>query len=191
VTIIPRSNGAGGFTLFLPSEDRAESGLYSCKYLKSQLVVALGGRVAEQLAFGVDEVTTGASNDLQQVRSLARRMIAQWGFRARAPSGAASVLDSPVAWETPDGKGAMGAATCASQGTERLLDSETKQLVEDAFETCRSLLEENRPLLDAVVKNLVEFETIDATMLQNLVLEYSQMPQLTNNAAPAPAEVAV
>jgi len=189
VTIIPRSNGAGGFTLFLPSEDRAESGLYSSKYLKSQLVVALGGRVAEQLAFGDDEVTTGASNDLQQVRSLARRMIAQWGFRARANTGVASVLDSPVAWETPDGKGAMGAATCASQGTERLLDAETKMLVEDAFETCRALLTENKPLLDAVVKNLVEFETIDATMLTNLVLEYSSMPKLTNNSpAAAPAE---
>mmetsp|Transcript_25068 Transcript_25068/g.84266 ORF Transcript_25068/g.84266 Transcript_25068/m.84266 type:complete len:121 (+) Transcript_25068:1-363(+) len=116
-------------------------------------------------------------------------MIAQWGFRARANTGVASVLDSPVAWETPDGKGAMGAATCASQGTERLLDAETKMLVEDAFETCRALLTENKPLLDAVVKNLVEFETIDATMLTNLVLEYSSMPKLTNNSpAAAPAE---
>ena len=59
-----------------------ESGLYSYKYLKAQLAVALGGRVAEELAVGREEVTTGASNDLQQVRSIARRMIAQWGFRA-------------------------------------------------------------------------------------------------------------
>merc|ERR1719377_479047 len=73
VTIIPRTNGAGGFTLFTPSEERLESGMYSKKYLEGQLAVALGGRVAE-------EVTTGASNDLQQVRNIARRMVAQWGF---------------------------------------------------------------------------------------------------------------
>merc|ERR1719390_429186 len=80
LTIIPRSNGAGGFTLFTPDESRAESGLYSFKFLKGQLAVALGGRVAEELVYGTEELTTGASNDLQQVRSIARRMVAQWGF---------------------------------------------------------------------------------------------------------------
>merc|ERR1711924_301160 len=109
VTIIPRTNGAGGFTLFTPSEDRMESGLYSYKFLKSQLSVALGGRVAEELAVGREDVTTGASNDLQQVRDLARRMIAQWGF---------------LAWETPDGGGQMGAPQTASDTTERLIDAE-------------------------------------------------------------------
>merc|ERR1719284_1526190 len=92
VTIIPRSNGAGGFTLFSPSEERMESGLYSFKYLKGQLAVALGGRVAEELAYGAEEVTTGASNDLQQVRNIARRMVTQWGF-AKDQLGA-------TAWET-------------------------------------------------------------------------------------------
>ena len=80
VTIIPRTNGAGGFTLFTPTEERLESGLYSKRYLKGQLAVALGGRVAEEIVYGEDEVTTGASNDLQQVRNIARRMVAQWGF---------------------------------------------------------------------------------------------------------------
>ena len=80
VTIIPRTNGAGGFTLFTPSEERLESGLYSKRYLEAQLAVALGGRVAEEIVFGAEEVTTGASNDLQQVRNIARRMVAQWGY---------------------------------------------------------------------------------------------------------------
>merc|ERR1719310_1399045 len=80
VTIIPRTNGAGGFTLFTPSEERLESGMYSKRYLEGQLAVALGGRVAEEIVYGEEEVTTGASNDLQQVRSIARRMVAQWGF---------------------------------------------------------------------------------------------------------------
>merc|ERR1719460_3395234 len=76
VTIVPRSNGAGGFTLFTPSEEQLESGLYSKRYLESQLAVALGGRCAEEIIYGTDEVTTGASNDLQQVRQIARQMVA-------------------------------------------------------------------------------------------------------------------
>merc|ERR1719310_1108782 len=84
VTILPRTNGAGGFTLFTPSEDRMDGGMYSLRYLKAQLCVALGGRCAEELIFGEDEVTTGASNDLAQVRNIARRMVTQWGFGSDA-----------------------------------------------------------------------------------------------------------
>merc|ERR1711937_482098 len=80
VTIIPRSSGAGGFTLFTPPEERLESGVYTKKYLEGQLTVALGGRVAEEIIYGKEEITTGASNDLQQVRNIARRMVTQWGF---------------------------------------------------------------------------------------------------------------
>ena len=68
MTIVPRSNGAGGFTLFTPSEERLETGMMSKSYLEAQLTVALGGRVAEELLYGPDGITTGASNDLQQVR---------------------------------------------------------------------------------------------------------------------------
>ena len=75
--------------------------MYSKNYLMSQLAVALGGRVAEEIVYGEDEVTTGASNDLQQVRNIARRMVAQWGF-ANDEMGVA-----PVAWETPEGNGLM------------------------------------------------------------------------------------
>merc|ERR1711943_152745 len=67
VTIVPRSSGAGGFTLFTPPEERLESGMYTKKYLCGQLGVALGGRVAEEIIYGKDEITTGASGDLQQV----------------------------------------------------------------------------------------------------------------------------
>ena len=71
VTILPRTNGAGGFTLFTPTEERLESGLYSKRATSraGQLAVALGGRVAEEIVYGEDEVTTGASNDLQRRRS--------------------------------------------------------------------------------------------------------------------------
>ena len=69
VTIIPRTNGAGGFTLFTPSEDRMESGLYSKKYLKGQLAVALGGRVAEELVYDYDGVDSKFVNEIREYLS--------------------------------------------------------------------------------------------------------------------------
>merc|ERR1719454_1706502 len=133
VTIVPRSNGAGGFTLFTPSEERLESGMYTKKYLESQLAVALGGRVAEEIIYGEDEVTTGASNDLQQVRNIARRVVAQWGFANDAMG------DAPVAWETPDGNGLM-APRAASAETEKLIDEQVQNLVEQAYDSCYKML---------------------------------------------------
>merc|ERR1712023_563111 len=80
ITIIPRSNGAGGLTFFAPTESRLESGLYSKQYLEGQLAVALGGRLAEEIIYGEDMVTTGASNDIQQVANIAKRMVKEWGM---------------------------------------------------------------------------------------------------------------
>merc|ERR1719222_942226 len=80
ISIIPRSNGAGGLTFFSPQESRLESGMYSKQYLESQLTVALGGRLAEELVYGDDLVTTGASGDLQQVANIAKRMVKEWGM---------------------------------------------------------------------------------------------------------------
>lgn len=69
MTIIPRSGGLGGFTLFTPTDEQLESGLYTKRYLQDQIAVALGGYVAEEIVYGEDEVTTGASNDLQKERT--------------------------------------------------------------------------------------------------------------------------
>merc|ERR1712078_874907 len=127
VTIIPRSGGAGGFTLFTPPEERLESGMYSFRYLCSQLTVALGGRVAEEIIYGKDAITTGASNDLQQVRNIARRMVAQWGF-AHEEMG-----EAPVAWEAPYGNNMMS-PKMSSEKTERAIDAQVKALVNKAFD---------------------------------------------------------
>merc|ERR1719409_533507 len=154
VTIIPRTNGAGGFTLFTPSEERLESGMYSKKYLCAQLVVALGGRVAEEIVYGEDEVTTGASNDLQQVRNIARRMVAQWGFANDAMG------DAPVAWETPEGNGLMQ-ARAASADTEKEIDEQVQILVQGAYDTCKKMLTDNRALLDELTERLITDETVD------------------------------
>merc|ERR1719188_1717143 len=92
ITIIPRSNGAGGLTFFAPNDARLESGMYSRQYLESQLAVALGGRLAEEIIYGEDFVTTGASNDIQQVASIAKRMVKQWGMSEKV---GCIGLDSP------------------------------------------------------------------------------------------------
>jgi cell division protease FtsH len=160
VTIVPRSNGAGGFTLFTPTEERLDSGMYSQRYLEGQLAVALGGRVAEELIYGEEEITTGASNDLQQVRNIARRMVAQWGF-SKDVLGATS-------WESPDGNGGFGPKG-ASPETEAVIDGEVKKLVESAYARCKETLETNRDLLDEITETLIEEETIDFIGLYELI----------------------
>jgi len=163
VTIIPRTNGAGGFTLFTPSEERLESGLYSKRYLEGQLAVALGGRVAEEIIFGEEEVTTGASNDLQQVRNIARRMVAQWGY-SKAKIGA-------VAWEAPEGNGGFG-PQAASPETEKIIDAEVKEIVAKAYKVCKETLVTNRELLEELTEMLIDKETVDFTEMQDLVGKY-------------------
>jgi len=163
VTILPRTNGAGGFTLFTPPEERLESGMYSKRYLMSQLAVALGGRVAEELVFGAEEITTGASNDLQQVRNIARRMVAQWGF-SKEKLGA-------VAWESPQGAGGFG-PKAASEEREKAIDEEVKLLVAEAYVHCKKTLADNREMVDEMVEMMIEKETLDYKELQDLTLKY-------------------
>merc|ERR1719362_904951 len=172
VTIVPRTNGAGGFTLFTPTEERLESGLYSKRYLESQLAVALGGRVAEEIIYGEEEVTTGASNDLQQVRNIARRMVAQWGFAME------SMGQAPVAWEQPDA-GAFG-PKAASVATEAVIDGEVQKIVQGAYDKCYDTLNSNKELLDEMTERLIEKETIDydelATMTQQHIARKQMAP---------------
>ena len=154
VTILPRTNGAGGFTLFTPTEERLESGLYSMRYLKGQLAVALGGRVAEEIVYGEDEVTTGASSDLQQVRNIARRMVAQWGFTADDEVTA----DMLVGWEAPDA-GRFTART-ASGETEARIDLEVRRICDKAYENCYATLAKHRGLMDELTDQLIDKETV-------------------------------
>jgi len=179
VTIIPRTNGAGGFTLFTPTEERLESGLYSKRYLESQLAVALGGRVAEEIVYGEEEVTTGASNDLQQVRNIARRMVAQWGF-AKDQIGATS-------WEAPDGNGGFGPKG-ASPDTERAIDAEVKKIVDKAYTHCKDTLTKNRALLDELTETLIEKENVDYMELQLMVARYDPARAADQMAARGLAE---
>jgi len=164
ISIIPRGN-AGGLTFFTPSEERMESGLYSRAYLQNQMAVALGGRVAEEIVYGEDEVTTGASNDLQQVARVARQMVTRFGMSEKL---------GPVALGRSQGGMFLGRDIAAerdfSEETAATIDEEVSQLVEEAYRRATAVLTDNRSVLDELADMLVEKETVDAEELQELLV---------------------
>jgi len=163
VTIVPRTGGAGGFTLFTPSDEVQDSGMHSKRYLLDQLAVALGGRVSEELHFGEDEVTTGSSNDLQRVASVARRMVTQWGFGKQN-------LGS-TAWETADGSG-FGLPKMASEATQEKIDMEVEGIVARAYDLCKEKLTANREALDEFARELMRKETMDKSEISELLKKH-------------------
>jgi cell division protease FtsH len=165
ISIVPRG-GAGGLTFFAPSEERLESGLYSRSYLENQMAVALGGRIAEELVFGEQNVTTGASNDFQQVTRTARMMITQMGFSKNlgqlslVSGGGPSFLGND-----------MGRSADYSQQTADAIEAEVKELVMTAYRRAKDLVVSNRAVLDKVAETLLEKENIDGDEFEKIFLE--------------------
>lgn len=163
ISIIPRGR-AGGLTWFTPSEDRMDTGLYSRSYLENQMAVALGGRLAEEIIFGEEEVTTGASNDLQQVARVARQMVTRFGMSDRLGT---------VALGRQQGNMFLGRDIVAerdfSEETAAMIDEEVRQLVDVAYRRAKEVLTSNRHVLDQLAQMLVEKETVDAEELQELL----------------------
>jgi len=141
-----------------------DSGLYSRAYLENQMAVALGGRLAEELIFGEEEVTTGASNDLQQVARVARQMVTRFGMSDRL---------GPVALGRQQGNMFLGRDIMAerdfSEETAAAVDEEVRKLVDTAYLRSKNVLENNRHILDQLAAMLVEKETVDAEELQELL----------------------
>lgn len=164
ISIIPRGQ-AGGLTFFTPSEERMESGLYSRAYLQNQMAVALGGRVAEEIVYGEDEVTTGASNDLQQVAQVARQMVTRFGMSDKL---------GPVALGRAQGGMFLGRDIAAerdfSEDTAATIDEEVSDLVSVAYKRATQVLTQNRSVLDELAEMLVDQETVDAEDLQGLLM---------------------
>merc|ERR1711976_969923 len=169
ISIIPRSNGAGGLTFFAPQESRLEAGLYSRQYLESQLAVALGGRLAEEIIFGEDNTTTGASNDIQQVANIAKRMVKEWGMSDKV---------GRVALSEPSGAGPfMGMQMLQRQtmwGNKILgeVEGEVERLVNNSYLIAKMVLENNRDLLEHLTKVLIEQEVVSAEEFQMMLVEF-------------------
>jgi len=156
VTLLPRAGGVGGFARTMPDEDILDSGLISRAYLLTRLVVVLGGRAAEIVVFGPSEVTQGAAGDLEMVSRICREMVTRYGFSDLGP----------LALEGEDGEVFLGRDWLRSQQpysrqTGNRIDRQIRDLAQQALERAISLLAPRRSLLDALVQQLIEAETIE------------------------------
>ena len=178
VTIIPRGR-ALGVTMQLPEEDRHG---YSRTFLRNNLVVLLGGRVAEEIIF--DDITTGASNDIERVTRMARKMVCEWGMSEAVGTLAIGETGEEVfiGREWVQNKN-------FSEDTARLVDSEVKRIVEEAHSRCRKLLEDNLDALHRIAQALLDRETITGDDL-DLLMDNKELPPLDTNGKPVPASAA-
>ncbi|MBM4412361.1 MAG: ATP-dependent zinc metalloprotease FtsH [Chloroflexi bacterium] len=166
VTIIPRGR-AGGYTLFLPEEDSLR--YTTASQFNAQLVAALGGRVAEELIFGIEEITTGASGDITQVTRIARSMVTRFGMSRSL---------GPIAFGEKEEMIFLGREISEQRnyGEEvaRKIDEEVHRIVAEAYERTRNILTSNREVLDDMANALIEYESVDGDRLRSLIARIEQ-----------------
>jgi len=160
VTIIPRGM-ALGVTMFLPEEDKYS---LSKLQLQSQLASLFGGRVAEEIIFGADEVTTGASNDIERATKIARNMVTRWGL---------SETLGPQTYGEQEDEVFLGRSVTqhkqVADDTAKLIDDEVRRIIETAHGTAESLLKKNEKILHKMAEALIRFETIDSDQIDQLM----------------------
>ena len=173
VTIIPRSGGVGGFASFLPKEEQVDDGLISYGEIVDQLVVALGGRAAEEVIFGHDEVTVGASSDIQQVSRIARQMVTRYGMSELGSFALESENSQPFL-----GQGnLMGGGHEYSDELADKIDQKVRAIAQESLDKAITIIKNNRPLIDRLVDTLIEKETIDGDEFRDIVSEYTRLPE--------------
>ena len=156
VTIIPRGR-ALGVTQYLPEEDR-----YSMNRIQlfSQLCSLFGGRIAEEIIGGFDNVTTGASNDIERATQMARNMVTKWGLNQKM---------GPMLYGEDESQIPGGGNTHYSEDTSREIDQEVRLILDEAYKEASKLLKKNRDILEAMKDALIEYETIDAEQVDDLM----------------------
>lgn len=163
VSIIPRGR-ALGVTMYLPTEDKYSASKLS---LESQLCSLFGGRIAEELILGFDGVTTGASNDIERATALARRMVTKWGLSEKL---------GPLHYGEDEGAYPGLGAPQYSGDTSKTIDEETRRIIDSCYAKAKHLLIENRDILEAMKDALMEYETIDAEQVDDLMQRRSVRP---------------
>jgi cell division protease FtsH len=158
VTIIPRGR-ALGVTMQLPEQDRYA---YDRDYLLNRIAVLFGGRIAEEVF--MNQMTTGASNDFERATQMARDMVTRYGM---------SDVLGPMVYAENEGEVFLGRSitktTNMSEETMRKVDAEIRRIIDDQYALARGLIEENRDKVEAMAKALLEFETIDAEQIDDIV----------------------
>ena len=160
VTIIPRGR-ALGVTMFLPEEDRLS---LSKERLESSIASLFGGRLAEEIVFGKDMVTTGASNDIERVTDIARNMVTRWGLSDRL---------GPMTYSDDEGEVFLGHSVTqhkmVSDSTASLIDEEVRQIVDRNYARARGILEGNLEKLHLMAEALVKYETLDSDQITDIM----------------------
>ena len=165
ISIISRGRAAG-YTLKLPFEDRK---MQSKKEFIDDIAVSLGGYIAESQVF--NDITTGASNDLQVLTNLARNMVTRWGMSEKLGT---------VALTGDDGKALFGAGISGREHSEKVaadIDAEVKAIIDGAYETAERIIVEHRAVLNAIAVRLIEKETIEREEFEDLLREHGITPK--------------
>jgi len=169
VTIVPRGR-ALGVTMFLPEEDKYS---ISKKRLIGQITSLFGGRVAEEIIFGKDAVTTGASNDIERATEIARNMVTKWGLSDKL---------GPLAYSDDEGEVFLGRSVTQtkhmSDGTAKTIDEEVRKIIDQAYSVATDILEKHNKRLHNMADALMKYETI----------EESQITDIMNDKDPKPPE---
>jgi cell division protease FtsH len=160
VSIIPRGR-ALGVTMFLPEEDRYS---HSKTRLESQICSLFGGRIAEEIIFGSDKVTTGASNDIERATAIARNMVTKWGLSDRL---------GPLSYSEDEGEVFLGRQVTQhkqmSDETAHAIDEEIRRVIDSSYERARKILEGNLDKLHVMADALIKYETIDVEQIDDIM----------------------
>lgn len=160
ITIIPRGR-ALGLTMFLPEEDRYS---LSKQRLMSQLSSLFGGRIAEEIVFGKDQVTTGASNDIERATEIARNMVTRWGLSERL---------GPLNYSEEEGEIFLGRAMMrhnqVADETANVIDEEVRKTIDNTYQRAHDILSENRGKLDTMAQALIKYESIDSRQIAEIM----------------------
>jgi cell division protease FtsH len=159
VSIIPRGR-ALGVTMFLPEQDRYS---HSKRRLESQLASLFGGRIAEALIFGDDNVTTGASNDIQRATEIARKMVTSWGLSKMGPLNFAQEEGEVFLGRS------MSQPKEISDKTAEKIDQEVRAIIDRNYECAEKILEKNIDFLHLMAEALVKYETIDSEQIKEIM----------------------
>ena len=167
VTIIPRGR-ALGVTMFLPEEDRLS---YTRELLESQLSSLFGGRIAEELIFGREKVTTGASNDIERATQLARNMVTKWGLSDKL---------GPLTYSEDEGEVFLGHSVtqhkAISDETAHTIDEEIRAIIDRNYERSENILKDNMDKLHLMAEALIKYETIDSDQIDDIMAGKAPRP---------------
>ena len=167
VTIIPRGR-ALGVTMFLPEDDRYSN---SRQRLESQICTLYGGRIAEELIFGKDKVTTGASNDIERATEIAKNMVTKWGLSEKM---------GPMTYSDEEGEVFLGRSVTQtktmSDDTAKKIDSEIRLLINKSYETATKIITENIDKLHIMSDTLMQYETIDRDQIDDIMMGVKPRP---------------